>query len=118
MCISRPYCTIDNIYFSAGVVGFMALIDLLMIVGARKRNKLFLIIWIIANFFDICGKIYLCIVSVGNWLELGIHIGFTVLILICGVFVIRGFFEIRQKEREMAAGGTFQQEKFPFNLLQ
>jgi hypothetical protein len=47
---------------------------------------------------------------------LGIHIGFIV--LICGVFVIRGFFEIRQKEREMAAGGTFQQEKFPFNLLQ
>ena len=105
-------------FFSAGVVGFMALIDLLMIVGARKQNKLFLIIWIIANFFDICGKIYLCIVSVGNWLELGIHIGFTVLILICGVFVIRGFLEIKRKERERAAGGTFQQEKFPFNLIQ
>ena len=56
--------------------------------------------------------------SVGDWLELGIHIGFTILVLICGVFVIRGYLGIRQKERERAAGGTFQQEQFPFNLLQ
>ena len=56
--------------------------------------------------------------SVENWLELGIHIGFTVMILIFGIFVIRGFLEIERKEREMAAGGTFQQEEFPFNLMQ
>ena len=59
-----------------------------------------------------------CIVSVVNWFELEIHIGFSVLMLIYGIFVIRGYLEIRRKERERAAGGTFQQEKFPFNLLQ
>ena len=56
--------------------------------------------------------------SVGNWFESEIHIGFSALMLIYGIFVIRGYLEIRQKERERAAGGTFQQEKFPFNLLQ
>merc|ERR1712156_420383 len=98
----------------AGVVGFMALIDLLMIVGCRKRNKLFLLIWLIANFFDICGKVYLCIKEFENYVELGVQIGFIVLILICAVFVVSGFAEIKRREREMATGGTFKTSKFPF----
>ena len=93
----------------------MALIDLLMIVGCRKRNKLFLLIWLIANFFDICGKVYLCIKEVGNGIELGVQIGFIVLILICAIFVIRGILEIKQREREMAIGGSFHLSKFELN---
>ena len=56
--------------------------------------------------------------SVVNWFELEIHIGFSALMLIYGIFVIRGYLEIRRKERETVAGGTFQQEKIPFNRLQ
>merc|ERR1739844_615185 len=88
----------------AGVVGFMALIDLLLIVGCRKRNKLFLFIWLIANFFDICGKVYLCIFEIETGIELGIQIGFIVLILICAIFVFSGIVEIKRREREMATG--------------
>ena len=85
----------------------MALIDLLMIVGARKRNKLFLIIWMVFAIFDICGRIYLLVISDGSAPTLGIHIGFIVFILISAIFVIRGFFEIKRRERESATGGTF-----------
>ena len=91
----------------------MALIDLLMIVGARKRNKIYLLIWMLFTFFDICGRIYILITttsSKGIGIDFGIGIAFMLILIISGVFVFRGFLEIKRRERENATGGTFRKE--------
>ena len=65
------------------IKGFWVLLDLFMIIGAKKKIKAFLMVWIIFSIIRLIGYIYNCIkIGTSSMMLLGINIGSLFLLII------------------------------------
>ena len=101
-------------YIIALVQGIWAVIDVFMIIGARKKIKAFLMIWLIFALVRLVGYIYNCI-KIGNssLILLGVNLGaFLFVVTSCGFVGLSIYHLDEENKRLKELKETEQNEKF------
>lgn len=87
----------------AVIQGFWVLIDVFMIIGARKKIKAFLMVWIIFSIIRLVGYIYNCIkIGTSSMILLGLNIGSFFLLIISCVPVGLCIYKLDEERHQLA----------------